>query len=420
MKTLKSSATTAAYQDATLKKDGTQTIYLRMTIDRKIRTFPTGIAIPSKFWDKAKQQVKLNISGLPNAREIAANLAEQKTGLDKLILDLQGKGEAVTFASVERRMASGSKTKLIDYCIWRRECEAAQRATGTVKGYNAYMANLRKYDPQVEISAITTRWLEEYQEWLFSGGKYKTNSILAMLRYLQKIMNHAAKHGDITSNPFVHFKKVKWQSVEKQYLTSNELTKLMEMYHAGAFRSENLPAKYNHGGKDSHHHCLQQFLASCFCGLRFSDIAKLKPRDFHGSYLSIVMKKTAEPLRIPISTPLRSVLNLDEGASSVFHGRNYVNGHINTKLVEIMEVAGIAKHITFHSGRHTFAIMALEVGIPIEVVSHILGHSSLSITQVYARVVDQQKTREMAKMDAFMGKMTAISTESQADSLVSA
>jgi integrase len=411
MKQLQKSATTAAYQDATLKKDGTQTIYLRMTIDRKIRTFPTGIAIPAKFWDKAKQQVKLNISGLPNAWGIAANLTAQKTELDKLILDLQSKGEAVTFASVERRMASGSKTKLIDYCIWRRDCEAAQRATGTVKGYNAYISNFRKYDPDIQITEITPRWLEEYQEWLFSEGDYKNNSILAIFRYLQKIMSHATKHGDIAANPFVHFKKVKWQTVEKQYLTSEELTRLLEMYHGGTFHTENLPAKYNHGGKDSHHHCLQQFLASCFCGLRFSDIAKLKPRDFHGSYLSIVMKKTAEPLRIPINTPLRSVLNLDEGATSVFQGRNYVNGHMNTKLMEIMEIAGIGKHITFHSGRHTFAIMALEVGIPIEVVSHILGHSNLGITQIYARVVDQQKTREMAKMDAFMGKMRPFPTE---------
>ncbi len=406
MKPSRNSATTAAYQDATLKKDGTQTIYLRMTIDRKIKTFPTGIAIPSKFWDKAKQQVKLNISGLPNAREIAANLATQKNALDKMILDLQAKGEAVTFASVERRMASGSRTNLIDYCIWRRDCEVSQRAKGTIIAYNSHIANLRKYDPQIEISAITTRWLEEYKESLFSGGKLKNNSIFASFGYLQKILNYATKHGDLASNPFLHFEKTKWQTVEKQYLTSEELTKLMEMYHVGAFLSENLPAKYKHGGKNSHHHCLQQFLASCFCGLRFSDIAKLKPKDFHGSYLSIVMKKTSEPLRIPINSPLRSVLNLNEGATSVFQGRNYVNSHMNAKLTEIMEIAGIDKHITFHSGRHTFAIMALEVGIPIEVVSHILGHSNLSITQVYARVVDQQKTREMAKMDAFMGKMT--------------
>jgi site-specific recombinase XerD len=100
--------------------------------------------------------------------------------------------------------------------------------------------------------------------------------------------------------------------------------------------------------------------------------------------------------------PLRSILNLDEGAKSVFDGRVYSNIHTNNHLATMMEVAKINKHITFHCARHTFAIMALEVGMPIEVVSHVLGHSNLSITQVYARVVDIQKTREMAKMDAFM------------------
>ncbi len=411
MKQLSKSVTTAAYQDASIKKDGTQTIYLRLTIERKIKTFPTGIAIPAKFWDKAKQQVKLNVSGLPNGREIASKLAAQKASLDKLILDLQGKGESVTFAAVQRKLLGGSKSKLIDYCIWRRDCEAAQVAPGTVKGYNSYMAAIRRFDPDTDLADVTTRWLEEYQEWLFSAGNYKSNTILSMMWYLQKIMAYATKHGDIQANPFTHFKKLKWQTVEKHYLTSEELTRLLQMYLSGSFRSESLPAKYNFGIKDSHHHCLQQFLASCFCGLRFSDIAKLRPSDFHGNYLSIVMKKTSEPLRIPINAPLRSVLNLEPGAASVFHGKVYVNGHVNNKLKEIMEIAKIDKHITFHSGRHTFAIMALEVGMPIEVVSHVLGHSNLSITQVYARVVDSQKSREMGRMDAFMAKIDLVPTD---------
>ena len=136
MKTPSKSATTATYQDAAMRKDGTQTIYLRLTIDRKIKTFPTGIAIHSKFWDKARQVVKVNVAGLANAREIATKLSEQKAALEKIIFDLQGKGEALTFASVERKLSSGTRAKLIDYCIWRRDCEATQRAKGTVKGYN--------------------------------------------------------------------------------------------------------------------------------------------------------------------------------------------------------------------------------------------------------------------------------------------
>jgi integrase len=400
------SVTTASYQDSAKKKDGTQSIYLRVTIDRKIKTFPTGIAIEAKFWDKARQQIKLNVSGLANARELAASLASKKATLDKSILDLQGKGEGVTFAAIERRMESGSRLKLIDYCLWRKDCEAAQMSKGTVVQWGCRIAVLKRFDPDIEISAVTSRWLEEFKEFLYADGKLKTNTIVSNFQYLKKILAHAYKHGDIPNNPFNHFKSVKYQTVEKHYLTREELTRLLKMYHDGKLLTSNLPAKSKSGPEDLLHHTLQQFLASCFCGLRFSDIAKLRPSDFHGQYLSIVMKKTSEPLRIPVTAPLRSVLNLHEGSQSVFHGRVTTNPSVNAKLARVMELAGITKHITFHCARHTFAIMALEMGMPIEVVSHVLGHQSLSVTQVYARVVDAQKTREMAKMDAFMDVVT--------------
>lgn len=402
MKTSTDSVTTAIYQDATLKKDGTQTLYLRLTVNRKIKTFATGIAIPSKFWDKNKQQIKTHVAGLANARDLASNLATQKADLDKIILDLQSKKQPVTIASIERVMLKATRTNLVAYCEWRRECEKAQRARGTWVGYGSKIAALKKFDPDVELAEVTTRWLEEFTEWLFALGEYKNNTIVSFQEYLRKIFQYAAKHGDIAENPFLHFGKLRRKAVEKHYLTSEELTRLLEMYHQGFFLTENLPKKYRYGRKDSYHQSLQRLLASCFCGLRFSDISKLKPSDFHGTYFSIVMKKGKEPLRIPINKSLRSVLNLEEGAKSVLDGRNFTNGMTNAKLAVIMELAKIDKHITFHSGRHTFAIMGLEMGIPIEVVSHILGHHDLATTQIYARVVDKQKTREMAKMDAFV------------------
>jgi integrase/recombinase XerD len=56
-----------------------------------------------------------------------------------------------------------------------------------------------------------------------------------------------------------------------------------------------------------------------------------------------------------------------------------------------------AKHITFHCSRHTFAINSLILGIPLEVVSKILGHTELKTTQIYAKVVDNLVNREMKK-----------------------
>ena len=69
----------------------------------------------------------------------------------------------------------------------------------------------------------------------------------------------------------------------------------------------------------------------------------------------------------------------------------------NRMLKEIAVLAGINKPITFHTARHTFATISITLGIPIEVISKLLGHTSISTTQIYARIVDEVKVREMEK-----------------------
>jgi hypothetical protein len=64
-----------------------------------------------------------------------------------------------------------------------------------------------------------------------------------------------------------------------------------------------------------------------------------------------------------------------------------------------MQLAGINKYITFHCARHTFAITSLILGMKLEVVSDILGHSEISTTQRYARIVDRLREKEMDKWD---------------------
>ena len=66
----------------------------------------------------------------------------------------------------------------------------------------------------------------------------------------------------------------------------------------------------------------------------------------------------------------------------------YSNQKVNAYLKEIAQELEIDKQLTFHSARHTFATtVTLSNGVPIETVSKLLGHTKLSTTQVYARVV---------------------------------
>src|ERR1700757_4206916 len=83
----------------------------------------------------------------------------------------------------------------------------------------------------------------------------------------------------------------------------------------------------------------------------------------------------------------------------VFDEPVFDNKRTNEFLKVIAEIAGINKPLSFHSARHTFAINSLILGIKIEVVSDILGHSKLTTTQRYARVVDTLREQEMNKWD---------------------
>lgn len=78
---------------------------------------------------------------------------------------------------------------------------------------------------------------------------------------------------------------------------------------------------------------------------------------------------------------------------------------MNSYLKEIADVCGINKNLTFHIARHTFATMMLSKGGPIESVSKMLGHTSITTTQLYARITNKKIENDMlavsTKLDKF-------------------
>ena len=59
--------------------------------------------------------------------------------------------------------------------------------------------------------------------------------------------------------------------------------------------------------------------------------------------------------------------------------------------------AGITKNVSFHTSRHTFAVLTLAAGSDLYTVGKLLGHTSINSTQVYADVVMETKLKPLAE-----------------------
>ena len=137
------------------------------------------------------------------------------------------------------------------------------------------------------------------------------------------------------------------------------------------------------------------FMFSCLTGLRWSDINKLKwaeVRDEESdTRLIFKQKKTSGQEYQYISDQAREILGKRKDENDrVFQGLKY-GANFNAEILRWCMRAGITKHITFHSARHTHAVLLLEYGADIYTVSKVLGHKEIRTTQVYAKIVDKKK-----------------------------
>ena len=75
------------------------------------------------------------------------------------------------------------------------------------------------------------------------------------------------------------------------------------------------------------------------------------------------------------------------------------NAKYNQYLKEIAAICGIEKNVTSHLARHTFATTVTYAnGVSIESISKKLGHTKISTTQIYARIVDKTVSDEMDRL----------------------
>lgn len=237
-----------------------------------------------------------------------------------------------------------------------------------VAGFLAYLEGARQqHCKQEKLLRASTRWL--YRKLLAS------------------CLDAAVAEGYIDGNPMAGIRadgKPAKERGRRVYLTLDEVARLART--------------------DFHNTLLKKaFLFSCFCGLRHSDVAALTWGNLRttadgGLLVDTVQRKTGTRIRLPLCREAVKQLPDRGGApdgGKVFDGLITL-GRSNEILHRWARQAGIGKHITFHTARHTHATMLLALGADIYTVSKLLGHASLRTTQVYAQVVDESKRKAVA------------------------
>lgn len=198
-------------------------------------------------------------------------------------------------------------------------------------------------------------------------------------RCLDTALNAAVRNNVISINPcksIHHSDKIKVPETPRQFLSIEEIRQLI----AHPCKRENVKEAY---------------LFSCFCGLRISDILSLKWHEVEeiGStiYINKVLHKTGVALCLPLSKEALRWFPGKRGGENEYVFNLPCPNHINKILKEWAKSAGVRKHITFHTARHTFATMMLTLGVDLYTTSKLLGHTNIQTTQIYARIINKKK-----------------------------
>lgn len=293
-------------------------------------------------------------------------------------------------------------TPVLEY--FRKMCEERHGNTesrGNWGNWYSCLKHLEGYcSEDTTFKEVDQDWIEGFKDYLNNVDKdtYKLrdgkinsrgrvskplsqNSKVSYFAKLRACMNKAYDDKIIPTNPIRNVENFKAEDVERVYLTLDEVRSLAQ-------------------AECDYPILKRAFLFSCLTGIRKSDIERLtwgqvtKFGDF--TRITFTQKKTTKLLYLDITEEAVSYMGERGGFNDlVFDGFKYSS----QTLVELKRwclKAGITKDVTFHSGRHTFAVLMITLGADIYTVQKLLGHSYIQTTQIYAKVIDQKRQQAVS------------------------
>jgi site-specific recombinase XerD len=365
-------------------KKGLNPIYLRAFQGGKKIEIATSVVLSEKDWSESLQRVKRR--NKLHERHNSILDAYDKKALKYLINNFIDEETTLTLSQFKDHILSTGQVdgSFTDYILNYLNENKSRLRLESWWSYKSQITKLLKFKKIISFADITEKFINDYHYYMLYTLRNNENTASKSLRSLRTFVNITLRYGYIKNNPF-RFITIKKVDGKRDFLTTDELNKLAEAYSTGEII------------KTIEREILQYFLFSCYTGLRYSDLKSLKMGSIETNTIKINMHKTSQFVSIPLTQKSLQLLPTKMSSESDPVFRIYCNKVTNRVLKQLGLRYEIPKKLTCHVARHTFATVSITLGIPIEVVSKLLGHTNLKTTQVYAKIVDSVKEREMEK-----------------------
>jgi integrase len=382
--------------------DGKVPIYVRITVNGHRTDLSVKRSIDPANWNASRGMAKGSKQEVTNLNNY---LEQYRSGIVESYQELFLQQKLITATLVKNRFTGQDKVeytlcKLIEF---HNADQSKVLEVGTMKNYYTTQKYIKEFlnihfkTTDKYLSELNYQFIIEFEHYLRNRRpevrqrELGNNGVMKHLERLCKMVNLAVKLDWLPKNPFQAY-QLKFQKTERPCLTPKELKRIEKKEFSIARLSI---------VKDL-------FIFSCYTGLAYIDVCQLTPDNVvekeNGSFWLVTRRqKTDTSVKIPLLPQALAIIERYNGDPQVLAEGKLLptlsHQKLNSYLKEIADVCGIKQVLTFHVARHTFATtITLSNGVPIESVSKLLGHTKISTTQIYARVVETKLSKDMKRL----------------------
>ena len=384
--------------DKPLKRNGKYPIYLRVRVGFKDMKIPTDIDAYPAQWNRKKNA--------PTEKSIQILLNKKKIELDLYINRCLADGQELTLQFVKDYYAGkrSLKPELGSFYDYYLDFVERKRKEGlnpeTIRVYMTTYNVMKEFRREIRICDISLSLIENFDDHMREVNGNSSGGRNPKHKNLRTVILDMQKHNIPVENPYRLFKMPN-SDVKEIYLDKAELNTLIKYTERFAKTSKE-------------YQILKMYQFSCFCGLRFSDAMDLEWRhiDWENDLIRKTMIKTKSEVITPLFPMARDILTerSQNGGAIEEKGKiftQYAEPTVNQTLRKHTRLAGIDKHITYHSSRHTFATLLVIDGVDIYKISKYLGHKSVNMTQRYLKYdlsIAKQSAKEISTFSGDIAK----------------